>query len=460
MLRSPALLAAVATRVEPHHITAAGGTKFQSILFSVVQNHYGQFQKAPDEATVRVEVNSIIEQFVGTGSGLAFQFETEMTDFFAFRTVVDANSEELARTILQRISEQLVMLPAAQEVMQTALSMSDTNLSQLAEKLQDLEAQQAMLVGEQAQAGVIDRPMPEDGDRLPTGIPWIDARLAGGIMLGAGLAVLAPQGGGKTSLGISLCINQALLGKDALLVLFEQGLDKAVKRKITAATVGFPYPLLEKHKDDLSAAIKEAGIDPQIAAKRIDAVNKHLFILDMVPRTGALRAIVAEIDQMTSRGHKPTYVYVDWAGKIADRLMAGADDSKIDKRFDALKLIGSTLTDIAAKNNLVMICSQQMASQAALGGPLRVNDQYCAADCRSFTETFRYVFVINQRDPATKMSLFRVPKSRESDRLDEGFAVQFRGDYCDFIDMSHAYKADKRRFKPVHAKTPTLPKEH
>jgi len=257
----------------------------------------------------------------------------------------------------------------------------------------------------------------------------------------------------NTTLGISLSINQALQQRHTLLVLAEQGMDKSVTRKIKAASLGCDYTLFAKHEDNLDEVLKEASIDKDIADKRIEAVNKYLHYMDLIRNPGGVSTIISQIEAMISDGIKPTYIYVDWAGKLADTVMGGSEGIDFKSKFDALKHIASELTGLAARHDLIMCISQQMSATSVKKGFFADNGLYCAADCHSWTELFRYVIVLNERDKATKLQLLHIPKSRE-DEPPEPMLVKLRGEFCDFQDYTSSFMVAGKKFKSKVAKVP------
>jgi len=265
----------------------------------------------------------------------------------------------------------------------------------------------------------------------------------------------------NTTLGISLSINQALQQRHTLLVLAEQGMDKSVTRKIKAASLGCDYTLFAKHADNLDAVLKEANIEREIADKRIEAVNKYLHYMDLIKDPGGVSTIITQIEHMISNNMKPTYVYVDWAGKLADMLMGGSDGIEFRTKFDALKYLASQLTETATRHNLIMCISQQMSAANVKKGFYADNGLYCAADCHSWTELFRYVITLNERDPLTEMQSLCIPKSREDEPPDP-MVVRLRGEFCDFQDFSNAWflKGKKYFSKSAKPKGGKLPSEH
>ncbi len=452
MLRSPAIAGLALKAIEPTHLGQVGGARFQAVLYFIIQNYYTQFKTAPDEAVIRAEIKQVIENF-GKGGQLELEITADLEEFVILSKLVDTQSEPLARKIIQYIADKCIYKPAANELLQTAIA--DQKIENLGKKLTDLERQQMGLGGSHMVKADVFAVQSDDGERVTTGIPWLDEKFGKGrgLPLGSSITIIAPQRSGKTTLGISLSINQALQQRHTLLVLAEQGMDKSVTRKIKAASLGCDYTLFAKHNDDMEAVLKEAAIDKDIADKRIEAVNKYLHYMDLIKDPGGVSTIISQIEAMISDGIKPTYIYVDWAGKLADTVMGGSEGIDFKSKFEALKHIASELTGLAARHDLIMCISQQMSATSVKKGFFADNGLYCAADCHSWTELFRYVVVLNERDKSTKLQLLHIPKSRE-DEPPEPMLVKLRGEFCDFQDYTSSFMVAGKKFKSKVAKVP------
>jgi hypothetical protein len=182
-----------------------------------------------------------------------------------------------------------------------------------------------------------------------------------------------------------------------------------------------------------------------LAAKRLELIKKHLHVLDLAKLGGGIESVVAEIATLCASGKQPTYTYVDWAG-----IMAARDDLVASGKRQmeaALKHISYTAADAAAKYNVMIAVSQQMAADAVKKGPAAMNDQYCAAHCRGWTEPFKYVFVINPPHPVNRTSVFGIPKARDDPPQDR-FVVRLHGDIASFRDVTSDYECTNGKVRP------------
>lgn len=428
--------------IEAHYICAStiGGTRWHGIIFSIIKLYYQRYDKSiPDLATVSTELKFILEKYVTDKNEKELAL-AKMAEFIILYNIVDERSLPMAREIVQYIAKVCVLQPKVCEMLTEATS--GGSVVGLTSQLQVLEAQHLALRGGISSTGVMSRSV-STGDRCPSGISWIDSRVGGGLglTLGCGIGIIGPQGGGKTTIGIQLGVEQATSDRHALLVLVEEGLTASIQRKIMAAATGISTLVLEsatKSSDgqvDLKIAAEKSSMNYELVKKRIDLVNKNLHILDLVEKYGDLDVIAGEIQHLINVDMKPIYTYIDWAGILASRIQ-GAD---IKSKTDALTKISYETAILAQRNNIIIAVSQQMARDNARKGAFAENDHYSAADCRGFTEPYKYCFVINPRDKKSGLQIFSISKSRD-DAPTTRFLVRLRGEIAHFEDVASQYE--------------------
>lgn len=89
--------------------------------------------------------------------------------------------------------------------------------------------------------------------RIPTGIPWYDTLLQGGIMPGQVYGHLAISGGGKTTFAIQLLVRYASLQKYAIYFTYEQCLWGDLGQRIYACGTNIPKTRLLKYRSQLTS---------------------------------------------------------------------------------------------------------------------------------------------------------------------------------------------------------------
>lgn len=462
MLRSPAIAELASSHLEPHYINdkKVNGRPFQAIFFSFMQNYYREFKSCIDGATFLAEVHSFADMFYGNKPIAHSKLTGEAEKFLTIAKHAAENGEPFARKLVQYIADQCVIRPQLTTLLSEVGETS--NIRELGQNILDLDQQQQALQGGKIVNSLLDLDIGTAGGRVNTHIPWLDARFGDGDgpVLGCVMAIIAPQGCGKTSLGIQLAVSQALSGNHALLVLAEEGLTLSMMAKIFGCALGIPYPLIRgaaplKFSDKVKRAIEESGLNKELAHEKLKQLNEHLHVLNLVENWTGLSGIQATLQELYSEGKNATYTYVDWAGIIANRIMAETGNTKESE----LKNISYTLNEYTQQFNSIIAVSQQMAATCVEKGPFSLNDHYCAADCRGFTEPMKYVFVINPQDSKTKNSLFIVAKARD-DEMRDNLIVKLDGQYPVFRDVSHQFEQQRKAFIRKHDNPTTqLPKE-
>ncbi len=454
MLRSPALTDLAIAKLDGQHFAAKtiGGGVVHAVMFNVIKKFVQEYKVLPDDLSLKAELHAYLLKYIPIPEKRQ-QLMVAVENILLLKQLCKPEGEGLARRVISHIVEVEVVAPAAGRLIVEA--QSSGKFTGLAQKLQELEAQQQSVDGGRSFADILSLDMSDRGQRVQTYVPWLDARLGKGRgpVLGCGIGILAPQGVGKTSLGMSICTAQALSGQHTLLALAEGGYDQSIKNKITGCALGIDYTLLEQMS--IEEALNKSGVNRLLAAKKLDAIAKYFHVLDLAKLGGGIESVVAEIATMAAAGHRPLYTYVDWAGVMAarDELVAAGKKSM----EAALKHISYTTTDAAAKYNVMIAVAQQMAADNVKKGPFAENDQYCAAHCRGWTEPFKYVFVINPTrvEPKTRrrLNIFAMPKARD-EPVPERFVVQLRGELATFQDMSTEWDIKNKNFKTKNSRDP------
>lgn len=441
LLRSLSIAELACSTIMPEHLKAAGASRGQALIYQIIRSYYENHRICPDDGVLIAEIARYCAMSLSGRPDVLEDIQEEFAQFKRFRPNVDSHSEPHVRGMIKTIAERCIHRPAMEDLLNTALT--NRTLEGLGKQIQEIEAKQAAISGGMSVNNILSTPGEAAGERVSSGVPWLDSRLGNGKgpVNGCAMGILAGQGVGKTAMGIQLAVAQALQERHTLLVLAEEGLSKSVRRRIVSCATGVSTVDLEAAKDDLDA-IAKASSNPVAVVKRYAAVDKYVHVLDLVRNSGDLDAIISEINAKKMSNSDLAYVYIDWAGPIADRMLHSG--SKVFKsKYDALKLLGSEIAQCAARNNIIISISHQMAAKQFKMGPRAENDHYCGMDCNSFTEAMKYAFIINPRDPTTGISIFKIAKARD-DIPDVKIPIKLKGELSQFIDCSAQYEISQK----------------
>jgi hypothetical protein len=461
VLRSKAIAEQAFLVLEPGHIRSAGGRAAHSIIFFALKTYFEKHKITPDDAALNIDVQAFCDKYQSARPEVVEEVNEVLTTFGDFRKKVDERSEPVALQIIQQIATQFIHRPAVNELLTNALAQE--SISGIAKQLTDMEAKIAATTGRNSVDGVASLDMSDaGGSRVTTGIPWVDARLGAGAgpVLGSVIGIIAPQAHGKTSYGVQLAVAQALQQRHAVLILAEEGLSKAIRRRIVACATGIPTPELEAAKDVVADAL--GGRNPLAIKEKLAAIDKYLHIVDMVNKQISFETALNEISTLRLTGRDPTYVYVDWAGPIATRMRAvGFKGMELRTQYDALKVLGMELSQVAESTKTIIAVSHQMAGAQVKKGWHADTDQYCAMECSTFTETFKYVMVINPREKKSGLSWLTIAKSRD-DPVSTRLIVKLRGELSQFVDVTNDYNTNPSKatgFRVKNTNKPSVPTE-
>jgi hypothetical protein len=436
MLKTPSILkqASATLRGDYFRAQGVGGSYGQSILFDVIKSYSDRFGIAPDRATILTEVSAIAARYWQQGSPDYNAVMIE-TDYFLSSYILGVTDAALplVKETMAWMTKTCYHDPQATLMMQEALSTGELDglgakLTTLSREVQS--SQNSLLITDLTVAPTAS------GARFRTGIPFLDSRFGSGAgpTSGCCMGIVAPQGCGKTLLGVQGCVAQALMQQHALLILLEIGLTAAIYRRIMSAATCIPMPLLEKHGDNVKAAAAEAGFNLDAIDAKVAAIHKYLTLVDLANNPGGLETIEQSIDEAITRGRKPVVTYIDWAGLIAERMLGeGYRGQKFITKESAMKRASYVLAGKAVQTNHFIIVSQQMSTKAVARGPAGTHDTYAAEDCHGFSQPFGYSLTINPLHVETGLQLCQVVKARDDVRPTP-FLLKMHGEIAQFSE--------------------------
>lgn len=403
------------------------------VIYAVITMYAERYGHAPDSAALLEGINRLMISY-GHAEFVA-DMQLELNAFLAFLPLVEQQSIPSAMALIRYIADVCIFEDELRREVAQLTNLEDAELT--AQRVLKIANDRNTLLGGGQSLTLDQIVIPNmQSTRLRTGVQFIDDRMGNGADRGlpsVGCTVLyAPQGHGKTTLGIQLAVNQALSKRHSLLVFIEYGFNRLeVKRNLNAAATGIPTTVQAEHGDDLVKAGASMGISKEAIDAIMGLINTYLHLFDLSGQnTQGPDAVAAEIESLIARGCKPVLGYIDWAGKWADYLESNPPRGrKFDRRVEVLQYLSGEVAALATRFQWHIFISHQLATDAEKKGPFAENGIYSGADCRGFSAPFENVFVINRRDAKTKLCMFRIPKCRY-DPQDQSAIVRLHGDLC------------------------------
>ena len=261
---------------------------------------------------------------------------------------------------------------------------------------------------------------------LPVGIPWIDTLFGGAFRKGNSYGILAPTGGGKTTLAGQIGVLAALSGVKVALVLTEQSVDEPeFIDRFWALITNKPSRVFSQYEseDDFPA---DLVTDDHRATR--EKVDKALRVYDFAREPGDLetiRSIAAGMD-----GFKPDIVILDWAGKLATQMIEQGHRAA-DNETNALKYIATGMNEIAITERVASVVFHQLRSDC--DSPMSRYSHTDANNCKQFCNTLAYGTVLHPKDD-NNVLLIHTTKGRWTERAEQ--IVKLRGELAQFVPLT------------------------
>lgn len=433
--RDPILLKEAAAEVDPEHLRRFGASPASAIIWWVIRQFYNNYGHAPDVAALIAEFKAYIVAYARDAQQQASAGQI-FAQFMAYGHKVGTESQELAYGLLRKIVRELKIEPEIEREVHDGLA--SKNYHQLGERITQLSRRHDGISRPLSRMGATQF-SGEEGQRLPTYISWFDSRVSSpGPVRGGCMGIIAPTGGGKTSLGIQLAVEQSLSQQYSALILVEEW-SRSVQRRILACATNIPTNKIEQAGDDLEKVIHDMRLDRELILAKREAVDNYMHVLDMTSE-GDCQTVRNELQLFKQQQKLPNYLYLDWAGELADRVMALMPEYRDNKR-GAISYICDETAKWAKEFDIFTAVSQQMDAETAQKGPFAKSNEYCAMDCRAFAVRQKYCMVLNPKDENTGIQIARVAKARD-DAKPRPFALRLAGDVSRFQDASEQYEVN------------------
>jgi len=414
------------TAVEPvWFVSQLGGQYWHTVAYAAMKEFCDTHNKVPSSSEFITAFLAVTDKYAGDQKQAVLgEFQTFLSVFFPMIAADVSRSLTLARAVRTEILRRCALVPDATRVLQEAASMAERGDVRAATELTDqvkasLQKHQQSSGPQSLAIGDIPMDFSDIGDgRIKLGIDFIDA------VLGAGAGAFSPctaillagQGCGKTTAGNQICVAQALMGRRALMVVAEQGFDPMYRARLQSCATGIETNKIAQRKFDLLLAAGDSGLDVNMVREIQTTVDRRLHVYDMVREQGNLPdGIESEIRRLKEASGDPLeVVYVDWCGKIADRIMDVGFNGRtaFKEKRDAIQYFADTMSEVASRNKVFIVLSHQLASAQTAMAATKEYSHSDSMDCKSISALAQYAFIFSPRDAKSRVQLFSMSKAR------------------------------------------------
>lgn len=214
--------------------------------------------------------------------------------------------------------------------------------------------------------------------RHPTSLSGLNTILGGGLAFGESTMIVAPEGAGKTLLGLMLHCDLAIdNGLPGLFVSTEQGNTELLPRMVSArCDIPFKDIVDGVHLNRLKTA--QQRMDVMGLVQMLDKSR----VLEW--KRGKTRSIVGDMEReidiaSEEMGTEVKYVIFDWLGRGAEASALTTEDFKYIRHL--YQQSADYMADLARRRNIIMILFMQATMKLALNKP-RV-DATMIGECKS-----------------------------------------------------------------------------
>lgn len=427
MLTNPVFaLETTRTAVEPAwFVSQLGGQFWHTVAYAALKEFCDTHGKMPSSSEFITAFMAVNDKYSGEQRNVVLaEFQQFVSILFPMISADVSRSLTLARAVRTEILRRCALVPDATRVLQEAASMAERGdvkaATELTEQVKLSLQKHSQAAGPQSLAmGDIPMDFGDMGDgRVKLGIDFIDAALGAGAgaFSPCTAILLAGQGCGKTTGGNQICVAQAMMGRRALMVVAEQGFDPMYRARLQSCATGIETAKISSRKFDLLLAAGDSGANLDMVNQIQQTIDRRLHIFDMVKEQGNLPdGIETEIRRLKEASGDPLeVVYIDWCGKIADRIMDVGFNGRTSfkEKRDAIQYFADTMSEVASRNKVFIVLSHQLASAQTAMAAAKEYTHADAMDCKSISALAQYCFILSPRDSKTKVQLFSMSKAR------------------------------------------------
>jgi RecA/RadA recombinase len=273
----------------------------------------------------------------------------------------------------------------------------------------------------------------------PTGLDFFDVAMGGGMRKRDVVTLIAPSGGGKTTMGLQLAVSWLKQSYDRHVVFcsYEQPAEGDMMERLATLTTHLPVSTFRGKAflelDEATRARVEASVaDIKARFHFADYSRGQAGLRGVADMSRALREF-----KVLGTGC-PVLVIVDWFLPFVQRSMLGAGLDVSNE--GALRTHGSHLMDqlkiFKNKENITMFITHQLNLEASAASPSRKPNWTEAAFWRGFSWFADVAFALGRMsdDGVAWLVADKTRAFAKNSRF-----IKLRGEHCEFVDVNSEY---------------------
>ena len=271
-----------------------------------------------------------------------------------------------------------------------------------------------------------------EADRASLGLGFLDQALDGGPAKQEAVLIVAPSGGGKTTLGLQIANTFVNRNEHVSYWTTEQGLQGDLSVRQFALGTGTKRSTFKRGWQGVPEEIKERIH----AAQHRWKTYFHFLDCRRSQRTvTGIEDLFIPIDAMRERGIENGILILDWWGRLKARLLMQQtfmSDSR--SRIATSDWIGN-LVDEAKVRNTRLLVLHQLSGEAAKKGAGAKPSTHDAQEDKNLNNMFEFGFAMSKLDSDSRCRI--VGDKARSLAPSEGW-LQLMGDECKFVTLDAA----------------------
>lgn len=448
LLRCEQLLSRVVTQLDPSVFNRAGEVIYQT-LWAWGRYHYQTYGQPIPRTVLETGINARLQE---GATGLS---EQDQVDMWALVDHIYAKPEsefavEYAVQLAQSLLDERIVKTAAVDIQfahtagdiigrvdELHNAVASTRITSVEPDTHLFDPKHAALAREK---------------RDPTGVNFFDCLIGGGVKVGDVIGVLAPTGGGKTTLGVQLQCEYARSNRHVAYFSYETAYFDEISRRSYAYAAGIK-------RDDIHHLDNIDGLLPA-DRERLNAFltqhGKYILPFDMLKGerrgvgNGGVPELQSALDDCKRKGNHVGLVIIDQFLPMVTRYcQAQGLDLASNQRVVMYSMV-SALERMAQPNvmNCAVVLLHQVGTHAQGASWRRRPEKADAAEYKGFDQFMQACVAFGKQD-GNHRCWFKSVKARDAE--EQAIVVEVHKDYRINFDEDGGYKPGSKCFVKANA---------